>query len=178
MSDSTEPRPLPIAILRAILRAFVTIVVVAYTILDELLFPLFRPLVRWLGHLRLFEAVGTVIQRSPPYAVLVYLAVPFILVEPLKVFALYWGAVGHPFQGLVILVVAQILSIFTLDRIYHVGKAQLLQIGWVARLMRWLVGLRNRALAWAKSTAAWQTGAVMVRSLRLWFSGVLSSLRS
>ena len=174
---SEPPRSPALRILRAIGRFVVGIFVVGYAILDELLFPLFRPLVRWIGHFRVFELIGGVIQRSPPYLVLLYLAVPFVLVEPLKIFAIYWGAVGHPIQGLLTLIFAQVVSIFTLDRIYHVGKGQLLRIGWFARLMGWLVALRDRVFGWVKATPAWQAVAAMARGIRQWFAGIAASLR-
>jgi hypothetical protein len=171
-------RPVPLRVLRAIGRAIVTVVVVVYTLLDDVLFPLLRPILRWLGRLRVFETIGAVIGRLPPYLVLVLFAVPFIIIEPVKIFALYRGAVGHPIQGLILLGIAQVASILICERIYHVGKGQLMKIGWFARLMAWIFALRERAFAWAKSTAAWQAGAAMARSVRLWFAGVLASIRS
>ena len=170
-------RPLFFRVVRAIARFIVTIAVVIYTILDELLFPLVRPLLRWLSALRLFAAIGAIIARLPPYVVLVLLAVPFAIIEPVKVFALYWGATGHVLQGTLILIAAQILSIFTCDRIYHVGRGQLMKIGWFRRLMTWLVSLRDKALAWARTTRIWQSAAGAVRSIRQWFRGVIASLR-
>lgn len=172
-----QERPLVFRVVRAVARFVVTIAVVVYTILDELLFPLVRPLLRWLSGLRLFAAIGAVIARLPPYVVLVLLAVPFAIIEPVKVFALYWGATGHVLQGTLILIAAQILSIFTCDRIYHVGRGQLMKIGWFRRLMTWLVSLRDKALAWARTTRIWQSAAGAVRSIREWFRGVIASLR-
>ena len=172
-----HPRPPLIQALRLIGRTIALVVVVIWTILDELLFPLFRPLVRWLSGLRIFETIGALIGRSPPYLVLLMLAVPFVLIEPLKVFALYWIAVGHVVQGTVLLVFSHVLSIFTLDRIYHTGKSQLARIGWFARLMGWLVGLRDWAFGWVKATPAWQAAVRMVRSVRDWFLGLIASLR-
>ena len=180
MTESMEQgpeRPAWHRVPRVVARFLVTVAVVVYTILDELLFPLFRPAIRWLGELRLFQRLGALIQRLPPYAVLMLLAVPFIVIEPAKVFALYWGAVGHPFQGLILLLIAQVVSILTCDRIFHVGYEPLMRIGWFKRLMTWLIGLRDKALGWAKSTAAWKAGAELVRSVRNWLRGVLASLR-
>lgn len=172
-----QSRPLYQRALRFVGRFLVTVVVIVYTAFDELIFPLVRPLVRWLSGLRLFEAIGAIIARLPPYVVLVLLAVPFGVIEPIKVFALYWGATGHVIQGTVLLVAAEILSIFTCDRIYHVGHGQLMQIGWFRRLMTWLVGLRDLALNWARATGLWQAAAGTIRSVRDWFRGVIASLR-
>lgn len=180
MAESTgnsPERPLWKQVIRAIGRFVVTVGVVFYTLLDELLFPLFRPAIRWLGDLQLFQALARLIQRLPPYAVLVLLAVPFIVIEPAKVFALYWGAVGHPIQGLILLGIAQIVSILTCDRIFHVGYEPLMRIGWFKRLMSWLIGLRDNALGWAKATEVWKASAAMIRTVRTWFRGVLASLR-
>jgi hypothetical protein len=163
------------AVLHIIGRIIALVIVILWTILDELLFPLFRPLVAWLSRLRIFEAIGALIARSPPYLVLLMLAIPFVALEPLKIFALYWTAIGHIVQGTALLVFAHVLSIFTLDRIYHTGKVQLMQIGWFARLMGWIVGLRNWAFGWVKSTPAWQAAARMVIGVRNWFRTLFTS---
>ncbi|WP_421759118.1 hypothetical protein [Devosia sp.] len=176
-TGNTPERPLWQQVIRAVARFVVTVAVVFYTLLDELLFPLFRPAIRWLGELQLFQALGRLIQRLPPYALLVLLAVPFIVIEPAKVFALYWGAVGHPFQCLILLIIAQIVSILTCDRIFHVGYEPLMRIGWFKRLMSWVIGLRDKALGWAKATEVWKASVAMIRSVRTWFQGVLASLR-
>ena len=176
-TEDNRSRPPVIRVLRAILRFFVTIGVVGYTILDELLFPLVRPLLRWLGALQLFQALGRWIAGSPPYVVLVVLAVPFLIIEPVKVLAVYWTATGHVIAGGGLLIVAHTVSILTCERIYHVGHAPLMRIVWFARLMTWVIGLRDKALGWAKSTAAWRMASQMARSVREWFRGFVQSLR-
>ena len=164
-------------VLRIIGRSIALVLVVLWAILDTLLFPLFRPLINWLASLKLFEAIGGLIGRSPPYLVLVMLAVPFVVLEPLKVFALYWFALGHLIQGGILLIVAHGLSILTLDRIYHAGKGQLDKIGWFARLMGWVVGLRDWAFGWVKQTTAWQAAARMGSDVRNWFRNLVRSVR-
>ena len=174
--DHSVKNPL-LAALRAIGRFVVGIFVVAYAILDTLLFPLFRPLIRYLSGLRLFEAVGALIVKLPPYLVLLILAVPFVVLEPLKVFALYWFALGHLIQGGILLVIAHGASILTLERLYQAGKPQLMKIGWFARVMAWLGGLRDTALNFAKSTAAWTWAAETGAAVRAWFRSVIQSAR-
>ena len=172
-----HPRPPLIQALRLVGRAIALVVVVVWTVLDQLLFPLFRPLIGWLSRRRIFETIGGVISRSPPYLVLLMLAVPFVVLEPLKVFALYWIAVGHIIQGTILVIFAHVLSLFTLDRIYHTGKSQLAKIGWFARLMGWLVGLRDWAFGWVRATPAWQAAAKMVRAARDWVRNLVGAAR-
>lgn len=172
-----QDRPVWLKALRAVARFVVTVAVVIYTLLDELLFPLFRPLIGWLGSLRVFQRLGELIGRLPSYAVLVLLAVPFVIIEPAKVFALWWGATGHVIQGIFLLLIAQVLSLLICERIFHAGYAPLMRIGWLKRLLGWLFGLRDRALAWARSTALWQAAAAWVRSVRDWLRGLIAALR-
>ena len=174
---STPSRHPAITVLRVIVRAIATIVVVVWSVFDELLFRPLRPAVRWLSGLRLFEAIGALIARTPPYGVLALLAVPFVLIEPLKVVALYWIATGLFIRGVALLIFSYVLSIFTLDRIYHTGHSQLMRIVWFARIMGWIGGLRDRAFGWVKATPAWQAAASVAREVRDWFRSLINSAR-
>jgi hypothetical protein len=176
MANDHEVNPAMQA-LRLVGRGIAVVVVVFWAILDEVLFPPFRPLIAWLSRRRIFETIGELIGRAPPYLVLVLLIVPFVMIEPLKLFALYWIAVGHIYQGTVLLVFSHVLSIFTLDRIYHTGKHQLAKIGWFARLMGWLVGLRDWAFGWVKHTAAWKAAAQLASGARDWLRTLVRSAR-
>jgi hypothetical protein len=160
-------------VIRAIGRAVVTVAVVIYTLLDELLFPLFRPLIARLSALRLFQRLGAAIGRLPPYVALGLLAVPFVVIEPAKLFAVYWGATGHVVQGTILLLVAQVLSLLVCERIFHAAYGPLMRIGWLKVLLGWLFGLRDKAIGWAKSTAAWQAAVGWVRGAREWLRGLL-----
>lgn len=164
-------------VLRQIGRFLVTVAVVIYTLLDELVFPLVRPLLRWLGALQLFQRLGAFIGRLPPYVVLGLLAVPFVIIEPAKLVAVYIAATGHVVLGTVMLLIAEALSILVCERIYHAGYEPLMRIGWFARLMGWLVKLRDRAFALVRATAAWKAAVSMVQAIRAWFRGVIAGLR-
>lgn len=174
MAHDTNPL---MAALRLGARAIATVIVVIWTALDELLFAPLRPLIAWLSQLRLFEALGGLVGRLPPYVVLVLLAVPFVLIEPLKILALYWIATGLFIRGAVLLVVSYVLSIFTLDRLYHTGRSQLMKIGWFARLMAWVTGLRDWAFGWVKATALWKWATGIGAGVRDWFRTLVRSTR-
>lgn len=174
---SGQQNPLPMRALRAVGRFFVAVAVVGYTILDELLFPLFRPVIRWLTGLRPFQRLGEWLGRLPPYAALVALGVPFVIIEPAKVVALWWVGTGHVISGTIALLLAHALSLLVVERIFHAVYRPLMRIGWFARLLGWLFAIRDRAIAMVKSTAAWRAASMWARGLREWFRGVLASRR-
>jgi hypothetical protein len=165
------------AVLRAVWRLIVTIVVIAWWVLDEIVLPLVRPLIAALGRLRVFERIGAAIGRLPPYVCLLLLGVPFVLIEPLKVVALWWGAVGHPIQGVILLIVAELASLLIVERIFHAGHAPLMRIEWFRRLVTWLFGLRDRALGWVKASPAWKRATALAGAVRGWWRGLVASLR-
>lgn len=133
--------------MRHLLRGVVSVFAGLLILLDEVARPLFRPLSRVFGRLRLVEAVEGWIARLPAYAVLGCLLVPFILVEPLKVLGLLWVAEGRAKSGALLLLVAYLGSFLIVDRIYHAGREGLLTIGWFAAMMSWLAALRDSVLA-------------------------------
>lgn len=155
-------------LMRLAARALVAVFVVGYTLLDELLFPIFRPLLRWLGHLRLFERLGALIGGLPPYLVLVLLAVPFVLIEPAKVYALLLIATGHVITGAVTMLVAQVLSLLILERIFHAGYQPLMRIGWFKAVMDWIIALRDKALNLIHQAAAWRFAVRQARRVKAW----------
>jgi hypothetical protein len=153
-------------VLRAVARFIVAVLVVGYTLLDELLFPLFRPVIRWLTGLQLFQRIGAAIGRLPPYGALLLLAVPFALIEPVKLLALLVIASGRVVEGTVLLLIAHALSLLICERIFHAGYVPLMRIGWLKALLGWLFALRDRAIAWGKGTAIWKAAASMGRGVR------------
>ena len=177
MSSRRDGRNPAARALHALARFIVGIFVVGYALLDDLLFPLLRPLIRYLSGLFLFARMARLIQQLPPYAMLAVLAVPFVVIEPLKLVALWWFALGHFIQGGIMLVVSHGLSLLILERLYDTGHAQLMRIGWFRTLMGWLVGIRNAALGWAKRTAAWQGTVQFARNTRAYVRRLLRRAR-
>ena len=158
-------------------REIAVLIVVVWLALDDLFFIFVRPIVEALSRLALFQRLGALIRRLPPYAVLVLLAIPFVVVEPLKVLALYLIATGVVIRGVLLLIAAYFVSILTLDSIYKAGETQLMKIGWFAKLIGWIVELRDWALGWVRSTAAWKWVAERVASVRTWARSLLRSER-
>ena len=87
------------------------------------------------------------IQQISPYLSLMVLLVPLLLVEPLKIAALFVAGKGHWITGTGILVGAYIVSLFFVERLFRVVKRKLLTLPWLAKLWRWYETARNKTIA-------------------------------
>ncbi len=175
--NERKERPAWQRIVRGTGRFVVVVAVVGYTVLDELLFPVFRPLIAWLTRLRLFQRIGEALGRLPPYVALVALGVPLLVIEPAKLLAVWWAAQGHIVQGTVLLLVAQVLSLLVCERIFHAAYRPLMRIGWLKALLAWLFALRDRAIAMARATVAWRQAVRLSRAVALWWRRMIRWLR-
>lgn len=164
------------SLLATIALAPVDAVVALVVLLDALVGPMFRPLLRRLFRLRLFALAERGIAALPPYAILALLAAPFALAEPLKILSLWWIASGRLVPGIIGQVFAHLMTLVVVDRIYHAGRDKLLTIGWFAWIMGWLAAIRDTVLARLRGTALWRAAHAaerrvrgMGRAIRGWF---------
>jgi hypothetical protein len=171
---AAPPSPL-LTPLRLLGRILLAILLILWTLLEALLLPIFRPLVARLGELRLFDWFGSLLGRLPPYAALAIFAVPFIVIEPIKAFALYWFGIGHFVQGGVLYVLSHLASILIVERIYYAAHEPLMRIGWFKRLMTWLDGLRRTGLDWARATTVWRASARFAEGVKTTVRGWLGA---
>lgn|GEM_PF-1712887 len=146
------------------------IVVAIYLVLDGVIGPIFRPLSRWLKRLALVQRIERAIGALPPYGVLVLLAVPFVLAEPAKIYALFLIGQGHIILGLVALAGAYLVSVVVVDRIFEAGKAKLMTIGWFATLYRWFAAYRDRLFAYMRESRLWQSAKEARERVKAWFA--------
>ncbi|WP_162262454.1 hypothetical protein [Bosea sp. Root483D1] len=135
-------------------------------LLDELVRPLYRPLIAWFASLRLVARLEAAIGRLPPYGALVALAIPFAIVEPLKLLGLLFLARGAFMAGIVTTAIGHLAGFLLVERVYHAGRAQLLTIPWFARIMGWIDAIRQVVIGRIKASAAWQRAVVLVRAVR------------
>ena len=152
--------------LRRFLLLVAKAVVVVYVILDGIVRPIFRPLLRWVSRLRFVIRLQDIVAALPPYAILVLLAVPLAFAEPAKIYALVLIGEGHFASGLAMMGLAYLVSLVVAERIYNAGRAKLRTITWFAKLMDWLIGNRDRLLAWARTTWIWTFSIKFKRSVR------------
>lgn len=116
-------------------------------LLDELVRPLYRPLIARLAALKIMHAFERWIAARSVWTILVLLAVPYATIEPLKFVALVWIAGGWPKAGTVLFLLAYLLSFVIIERIYSAGRAKLMTLPWMAWVILTLATLRDRVVA-------------------------------
>jgi hypothetical protein len=154
---------------RALLLPF-EVVVAALLLLDEILRPLYRPLIRWVAGLALVARLEAAIRPLPAVAILALLAVPFGVAEPLKLLGLYWLGTGRFTTGLATLAFAHAASFLLVERIYHAGREKLLTIRWFAAVIGFIVQLRDAILARLRATKLWSAVNTRVRRIKVWLA--------
>jgi len=135
-------------------------------LLDEAVRPLYRPLIAWVAALRPVARLEAAIGRLPPYGALVALAIPFAIVEPLKLLGLLFLARGALTAGIVTTAVGHLAGFLLVERVYHAGRAQLLTIPWFARIMGWIAAIRQALVGRIKASAAWAKAVALAGRVR------------
>lgn len=161
-------RRLPVRFALWIVRAILTL----FIVLDEIARPLYRPLVRWFASLRLIHRLEESVAALPRPLVLLALAVPFAVAEPLKLVGLVLMAREAFWTGLVVLGLAHLASFLIVERIYHAGREKLLTYAWFAWIKGLLTRLRDQILAWVRASAAYRFAIRTRDAARRWWQGL------
>ena len=173
MPDDLQPSPAPerSPLTRGLL-AFLRAVITVFVILDEVLRPLYRPLLRRLAELRIMRRLEERVASLPRALVLLALAVPFAIAEPLKLFGLLLFARGQFWAGFVVTAFAHLMSFVFVERIYHAGREKLLSYRWFAWIMGQIVRVRDNVLGWVRATAAYDLAMRTRDAVRHWWRTV------
>ncbi|MBB3771709.1 hypothetical protein FHS55_002318 [Angulomicrobium tetraedrale] len=167
MPEPTAPPParrrsLLLAALSCVFRLVATLVI----LLDELVRPIYRPLIRRLAALALMQAFERWIAARGPLTVLALLLVPYATVEPLKFVALLWIAKGTVRSGTVLLILAHLVSFVLIERIFTAGKPKLMTIGWMAWIITSASAIRDRIVARLRLDTLKRRARALFRRLR------------
>ena len=167
MSDLLSPRPDDRhPLIRALLRVPTLIFVSIYFLIDDVVLAAVRPIVAWAAELRLFQRLGAWLHGLGPYPTLILFLVPFILLEPPKLWGLWLLATGHLALGGTVLAISHLTSIVLVERLFHATCDKLLTIGWFARAYGWVNGLYEWSIGRLKAMEAWQRAAAILRTAR------------
>jgi hypothetical protein len=132
------------------IRLLIGLVIVA----DAAARPLYRPILTQVASWRIMEAFEASVARLPRLAILVLFAVPFVIAEPLKIFALFLMASGNVVVGLPLLISSYLVTFLLVERIYHAGREKLLSYGWFASGMGYVSQVREHLLSYKSGALA------------------------
>ena len=165
MPPASREKSLPIRFALWIVRAVLTV----FIVLDEIARPLYGPLVRWFASLRLVHRLEEGVAALPRPLVLLALAVPFAVAEPLKLIGLIVMARGAFWPGLLVLGLAHLACFLIVERIYHAGREKLLSYRWFAWIMGQIVRVRDNVLGRVRATAAYALAMRTRDAARNWW---------
>jgi hypothetical protein len=132
-------------------------IIVFAMVLDGIFRPLYRPVIRALSNLKIIQRLESRIAQLPRLVILLCLAVPFAIAEPMKIIGLVLFAHGAFKSGVVLTIIAHLSTFLIVERIYHPGREKLLTYGWLAWIMRYVRFARSfydrlklAALSWIR----------------------------
>jgi hypothetical protein len=127
-------------------------IAIPYFLMDAIFATVAIPLSGWLAAHWAFARIHRWVLSLRPYPTLLLFVVPLIVLEPAKPLAAYLVATHHAALGLSTLVVAEILKLVFIERLFSVSRDKLLSIPAFAWAYDKYAGIRN----WLMSLETWQ----------------------
>jgi hypothetical protein len=127
-------------ILKLALAPVALVLAILYFLIDGIVLSLIRQPMAWLMHRPLVARLMAQIARLGPYATLALMLVPIVVLEPLKPVALYLLAKKHVLAGTTLLVVAEVLKVVIVERLFHLSRSKLMHIPAFARVYHFAAG--------------------------------------
>ncbi len=124
----------------ALLRGLIAAAIIA----QEICRPIVAPVLRLSARLALMQRLSAWVAGLARFGVLAVLGAAFVVVEPLKILALWLLAAGQPLAGAAMFVASHGLSLLLVERILHAGLPQLRSFGWFERVYGLVVVVRTR----------------------------------
>jgi hypothetical protein len=85
------------------------------------------------------------IQQLGPYQSLALMLLPILLVEPLKIVALFVAGSGHWLTGTGMMIAVYAVSLVFVERLFKVVKSKLMTMNWFAHIWTWYTAMRDTA---------------------------------
>ena len=162
-------------IMRRIGHTILLALAVFYFLIDALFLSIFRPLRRRLMALPSREKLAAWVGGLNRYVVLLLLAIPWLILEPLKPLGFWLFARHHHLSAVVLIVGSEMVKLTLFEQVLDMAKPKLLSFGWFA----WGHRHWQESLEYLRSLPAWRAIAARYHALKSWvmgwFQGGLSS---
>jgi hypothetical protein len=144
---------------KRILKPITYILAAVYLCVDFVFAGLAAPISKWLARRSEMQRLQGWIKSLPPYACLALLAVPVIILEPIKLLAAYLAATGHVTTAAVAFCGGELLKLVLIEQLFDLTRDKLMRIPAFA----WTYGQYGCAREWITRSEAWQA----IRSVSL-----------
>lgn len=143
-------------LLRAVLRAIATVIVVPLLLFEEWGWEPLAALVARLSRLPFWAALEDRLRRLPPWGALLAFFLPVLVLLPVKVLALFLFSNGHAATALTVLVLAKLVGTALVARIFQLVEGPLMRIPWFARWYPRWKAWKDQVLALVRQSRPWR----------------------
>ena len=160
----TKPTLSPI---RRLLRGIGAVLAAVWMILEEWVWDRLTAAMKWLGRVPAVRWLETRIARLSPRAAMLVFVVPWLMLLPTKVLALWLLGAGHFTLAFLVFLIAKIVGTALLARLFALTKPALLQVAWFRRFYTWFTDIKKRLFAYVRGLRVYQQAKSWMRSVRL-----------
>lgn len=123
---------------------------------EEWLWERLKVITRWMARFPLIRWYEAAVLRLSPYPMMIVFLLPWALLLPLKLLAVYWITQGYWLLSLSVIAGAKVLGTALVARMYVICHPKLMTIAWFRRLHDWVVVTRNWLYATIRAMPMYQ----------------------
>lgn len=131
--------------LKALISPPVVAVAVFVFLVEEVLWVWLARLMAALGRWAPVARIEATISRLPPYLAILLFVIPWAIILPVKLAALWLLAIGHVASGLLLFAGGELFGVGFLARLYVLCRPALSTLAWFVRVEGWVLAVS----AWA-----------------------------
>ena len=138
---------------KRILTPITYVVAAVYLCADFVFAGIALPISKWLASRFGMQGLRDWIRSLPPYACLALLAVPIIVLEPVKFLAAYFAATGKWSIAVLAFCLGELLKLVLVERLFDLTRDKLMRIAAFAWIYNQYLGAR----VWVAGSEAWKS---------------------
>lgn len=169
MDEPKRKRTSLIRFLKRLIAAPFVFLAALIILLEDWLWDDLARLAAAIGRLPILHQLELLIAKLPPYAALVFFAVPSALLIPVKLIALYFISHGHALLGFLTIAGAKVAGTALVARIFTLTRPNLMRINWFAWVYERFVAFKARVYGVIKSTAVYRVAHRQMERMRAAF---------
>ena len=158
--------------MKRVLKVLGYLVLTVYFVADLMFAAIVRPLTAWMERLRILRRVNAWIAGLRPYPALALFSVPVVILEPVKPVGAFLVSAGYILEGVLTIVLGEILKITLIERLFRLTRGRLMQIPIFAFLYRHWVRFHDRMT----SSEIWRWMLGQKEQLKLLFKRAMASI--